>query len=456
MKTLRKCSFPLLIISICLFESVLNFLSCIFREFQAALISTEWLLLICITIWCGTFIFLTFSRSDFPVMSLLLITIIAFFSNYVVSQSATDAITLLAGVLLGKGVGFALKKDGNWSLESGTKVSSTGLLASERRTFLVGLVMVLTFSSSWHLDMDGIYRGPRWMGLWDNPNLYGMLMGAGLLLAVGLLAEMRKSVILKTKIEEGSKNNKQNPSSRCLCAGRAESRNVFLLFVRFFASKRSWFLIIATGMIAVGLVMSYSRGAWTATVVALLYLAWAYGKLKWQFVLPVVLIAATIVAMFWHTTADTAPWYLKRLDFSRPSAQHRVSAWRGAMQMMRDHPFGVGWNRALSVYDKNYSPPEGSAAALTMNSYLMLGTVLGLPGLLCFIAYIYLKFKPKVADPIQVTCRAGALVLLVAFWFDGGLFELPTAAVFWILLELGNTANDECARIGGHRPPQQL
>jgi hypothetical protein len=29
------------------------------------------------------------------------------------------------------------------------------------------------------------------------------------------------------------------------------------------------------------------------------------------------------------------------------------------------------------------------------------------------------------------------LVLLVAFWFDGGLFELATAAPFWILLELG-------------------
>jgi hypothetical protein len=29
------------------------------------------------------------------------------------------------------------------------------------------------------------------------------------------------------------------------------------------------------------------------------------------------------------------------------------------------------------------------------------------------------------------------VVLLVAFWFDGGLFNLPTAAVFWILLELG-------------------
>ena len=34
-------------------------------------------------------------------------------------------------------------------------------------------------------------------------------------------------------------------------------------------------------------------------------------------------------------------------------------------------------------------------------------------------------------------CRAGAAVLLVGFWFDGGLFRLATAATFWILLELG-------------------
>jgi hypothetical protein len=30
--------------------------------------------------------------------------------------------------------------------------------------------------------------------------------------------------------------------------------------------------------------------------------------------------------------------------------------------------------------------------------------------------------------------------MLVGFWFDGGLFNLPTAAMFWILLELGSKA----------------
>ena len=105
--------------------------------------------------------------------------------------------------------------------------------------------------------------------------------------------------------------------------------------------------------------------------------------------------------------------------------------------MMQDHPLGVGWKKTVEIFKNNYLLPEDGAAAITTNDYLMLGTQLGLPALLCFIAYIYLKVKSKAADSLQVACRAGTIVLLVAFWFDGGLFDLPTATVFWILLELG-------------------
>jgi hypothetical protein len=43
----------------------------------------------------------------------------------------------------------------------------------------------------------------------------------------------------------------------------------------------------------------------------------------------------------------------------------------------------------------------------------------------------------RTLDSTKVASRAGALAMLLAFWFDGGLFKLATAAVFWILLELG-------------------
>jgi len=46
-------------------------------------------------------------------------------------------------------------------------------------------------------------------------------------------------------------------------------------------------------------------------------------------------------------------------------------------------------------------------------------------------------------DLLKTTCRAGAIVLLVGFWFDGGLFKLATASTFWILLELGSVRNHE-------------
>ena len=390
----------LVVMVLCLFGQALNLYCGYLREFEAALLSVQWMLLVCIVVLCAPFIFLTFSLIDLPLIGLLLIAIAAYFIGYAASQSAMNAIILLAGITLGRGARFFLK---------------IGNRKSEIGNFLIGLVVLLAFSSWWYLDMTGAYHGPRWMGLWNNPNIYGMLMGVGLLLAVELFAQRQKEQFRMEKL-------------------------------------LSLILFIAAGMMTIGLIFSYSRGVWVGTVAGLLYLAKAHGKFKWRFVLPVILVVVAVVCFFWHSTADTDAWYLKRLDLSRPSAQHRVSAWRGALQMMRDHPLGVGWNKAVGVYDKNYSPPENGAMALTMNSYLMLGTELGLPGLLCFVAYVWLSLRRKI-DRLEacptLACRAGALALLVAFWFDGGLFTLATASVFWILLELGTSdlaVNRKCLK----------
>ncbi len=432
------------IMSVCLFGYVLGSQSGIFREFQAGLLSIECLLLIWIAVWCGSFIFPTFCLNDLPLICLLLIAITAYFIGYTAALLTVDAIILLTGVMLGRGARVLLMKK-----EEGKTQNWLGYY------FLVGLVVLLSLSAWWHLDMsDNFYHGPRWMGLWDNPNIYGMLMGVGLVLAIGLLAASLKSKAQSPKLAE------ENSDS---------SSWSFLRSLRFFAAKDVFrefrdarslslriFLIIAAGMMAVGLVFSYSRGAWVGTAIGLLYLAKEYGKLKWRFVLPEIIVVAAVVFCFWHYTADTDAWYVKRMDLSRPSAQHRVVAWKAGFEIMRDHPFGVGWNKTVETYQKNYSPAEDGAAAITTNDYLMLGTQLGLPGLFCFVAYVALclgapascrqvgiKAEPSGETPalptIKMACRAGALAMLVAFWFDGGLFKLATASVFWILLELGTS-----------------
>jgi hypothetical protein len=419
------------VLVLCLFGQALNLYYGDFREFEAAVLSVQWMPMVCIAVWCGSFIFLTFSLNDLPLIGLLIIAIFAYFIGYTAASTATDAIILLGGVTLGRGARVLLMKKEEGRIQK----------RSEGYYFLIGLVVLLAFSSWWHLEPTGSYHGSRWMGLWYNPNIYGMLMGAGFVIATGLLA-----------------------AKECNEHKDANSPRPFFKSLHSFAAKDvSVVLFIVAGMMGVGLFFSYSRGAWFGVAISLLYLAKKHGKFKWRFVLPGIFVVAAVVIFFWHHTADTDQWYLKRLDFSRPSAQHRVSAWRGALQMMRDHPLGVGWNKAVETYDKNYSPPENGASAITMNSYLMLGTELGLPGLICFITYVAFRLrspKSKVQslnsqsaredarpttldighwnlDSTHVACRAGALVLLVAFWFDGGLFDLPTATVFWILLELG-------------------
>ena len=94
--------------------------------------------------------------------------------------------------------------------------------------------------------------------------------------------------------------------------------------------------------------------------------------------------------------------------------------------------------------------------AIQLNDYLMLGMTLGVPAMLCFLVYVGLSLTTRTRGAsrasniehrtsnvehrpldLAAVCRAGAAVLLVGFWFDGGLFKLATGATFWILLELG-------------------
>jgi O-Antigen ligase len=316
--------------------------------------------------------------------------------------------------------------------------------------FIIGLVILLALSSWWHLNLSlNIYYRLRWMGLWNDPDIYGMLMSVGMVLAIGFL-------VAKWKAEGGRWKSVGSQNSEAEIQNRArQGENISWFLLSFVVTDVV--LYVAVFMLGVGLLFSYSRGAWLGTAVGLLYLAKVYGKFKWYFVLLGILLVGTVVCFFWKGTPDSSSWYIKRMDFARPSAQHRVAAWKAGFEIMRDHPFGLGWNNTIETYEKYYSPPEDGAAAIVTNDYIMLGTQLGLPALICFLAYVALCFgRWKIADrnknldftqlgtqksefKAKVACRAGALAMLVEFWFDAGLFELPTAVVFWILLELGTS-----------------
>lgn len=511
------------VFSYCLFRQI-----DLFPAFNEIGLSLQLVFVFVLTALLSAVLLLTFRWTDLLISGVMLSGFIA--HPICTAAPWNDCAIFLFSLTLGKAVKFLFK----WDLVRSSRkmrayaVPLTGQM-TETKQFLLGLVGFLAFSVFWRLETaTRFYPGVRWTGLWSNPNTYGSLMGVGALLAIGLLAARQRAgnraqeqVVGSQGMEDGLGtvgqayllSGEHVSTSLGMAAPAAPPRAVDTLALRLF-------LLMAALMMMLGLLCSYSRGAWLATAIGLLYLANKDRKCNWRYVFPGILIVVTVLCFYWSGTPDTAPWYVKRLDLGRPSAQHRVAAWEAGLRILWDHPFGVGWNKTVEVYEKDYSPPEGSATAITTNDYLMIGTQLGVPGLICFVTYVGLCLKgesrkqkaetsrraegdedggvkveaggmdgcppsPKSSPPgrglsgsprflkwarfgfmrrqqksqfgncrleisesdgLQVACRAGALALAVAFWFDGGLFTLATAAVFWVLLELGQVRSEELNR----------
>lgn len=384
---------------ICLLSTVLSSKWRLFDTLEILLPKVEYLSLVCCLIWICFFISLTFSPKDWLLVSLVIYIVSIAIVSRLKPRFPNDAVVLLAGITLGKAAKTLFHKKN--AMLSNRDERRLIALCCNSASLLVFLIIILTFSSFWHLDLQPtLYQGPRWMGFWNNPNEYGSLMAVGTVLCIAQVADARTLRYA---------NSHYNVS----------------------------IILVAIAILVAGLAFSYSRGAWVATTIGLLYLLKKRVHCGWYFVASGVMLVGIVILLFWNTTSDSSPWYVKRLDIGRPSVQHRVAAWRGGLQMMMDYPFGVGWGNPGEVYRKRYTPPEGGAAAIETNDYIMLGAQLGIPGLVFFTLYMWLTFRRKSDDASQIACQAGALVMLIAFWFDGGLFKIASTCVFWILLELG-------------------
>ena len=291
-------------------------------------------------------------------------------------------------------------------------------------------------------------------------------MGVGIVLAVG--GRLARVIHQSPMVSEGT--DRRIKTWRHL---------TFILYV---------FMVALMGL---GVLCSYSRGAWVAVTFGLSYLLaksecrmqnakvgyknlyssvtsqfFNWGRRNWLSVCALIL-SLTILA-FWHfgylERVTIAGRVFSTVNVSDFSWRNRAVAWEGALQSMAQHPWmGTGWNQSEPLYQSYYLTPKiNESGAIEMNDYLMLGTTLGIPALLCFGMYIWLcladkgwrseirgvkleveklEIKSRKSEIelnwLQTACRSGAIVLAVGFWFDGGLFKLATASTFWILLELG-------------------
>ncbi|HTY86464.1 MAG TPA: hypothetical protein VMB80_03290, partial [Candidatus Acidoferrum sp.] len=177
-----KVMLALTIVAFCLFEFVLRRQSGVLGEVEAALVEMQWMLLVCLAVWCGTFSLLAFSTNDLPLIGLLLLAVVAYFNGHAASPG-TDTITLLAGVTLGRGAAYLLKSKKPTTTGGQLPLLSEGAAEIEVRSqkpeagnngvalIVFVFVVLLTVASMWR--PDGVlvfgYRGnARWDGPWDN------------------------------------------------------------------------------------------------------------------------------------------------------------------------------------------------------------------------------------------------------------------------------------------------
>ena len=395
--------------------SVLKEITAVFRDS-----ATQWMLVVCLAVYFSAFLILerrmnpSAKKSSIFLFTFVALCLVSYAARYESVAKSIQVPVLLAGIVSGLAVSAWVR----WSEQSTAQWSVWVLrwLAG----LLAGAALYQPESSA-----SFSYRGvPRWCGVWDNPNLYGLLMGAGVVVAAGL------------------------GRSGWQMAERGWKSNVHMALC-----------LAAVALTAYGCFKSYSRGAWLGTVCGLVYLIWNSGVgiqnaelVMWfrnnRRALLTVLLSLVVLG-FWQlrfSESRVAQRVASVGNLNDFSWRNRVAAWQGATRMMRTRPvIGFGWGEAEAVYGKKYLPPKViEGAAIQLNDFLMIGICAGVPALVCFSAYVFLGLRERKAagseqSPAMI-CRAGTVVLLVGFCLDGGLFKLPVAALFWTLLELARVS----------------
>ena len=252
----------------------------------------------------------------------------------------------------------------------------------------------------------GIYRYYdqfRWTGMWDSPNTFGLLMGVGVVLALGVLLP----IYVQTAGPQDGDDHFFLPE------GKVNYRHMLLPALFAFA----------TGCLGLGLFESYSRGAWCATFLGFCHWMWRNHQISKSKVQSdpgspishsfsisrslaislsiVVILASVCLLCFWQFRQTE--WHPARRAFSAArtedfSWRNRVAAWEGDWQMMAEHPwFGTGWNQPEPLYEHYYlSPKLTERAAIEMNDYLLLGATLGGAGAVwfCRVSLAHLEANP--------------------------------------------------------------
>ena len=154
---------------------------------------------------------------------------------------------------------------------------------------------------------------------------------------------------------------------------------------------RAAFAFLALSLFAI-VGLSLNRAAGTALAATLLLL-WSQTGHRWQ----ILAVSSPAIAgtLFWFAKSDywdrfRAIWSSEglRSSLDQATVSERLELWRGALQMVEDHPwFGVGPSNYEHMIGEYLSPALAGIPA--HNSWLHLASETGLPGVILYTALFF-------------------------------------------------------------------
>ncbi len=209
--------------------------------------------------------------------------------------------------------------------------------------------------------------------------------------------------------------------------------------------SRTWTASASLGVIAIGLVRTFSLGAWGGFLGASLVLAALRGRRALGFaVVGLVLAGAVLLA--------TVPQdrILGRWDPASGTALFRIDIWKASLNMIADHPvLGLGLDNFLYAYQGGYMLPEAWREPnishphnWVLDFWIQMGilglVVVGLLVIWCVRASLLLVRSG--GPPLDRAVGAAALGVTATFLLHGSVdnsyFLVDLATLWWVMVAL--------------------
>lgn len=232
-------------------------------------------------------------------------------------------------------------------------------------------------------------------------------------------------------------------------------------------SRRRWLYLAALAPLLLALFLSFSRGAWLATGLALLVMIIVTGSRRGLIVFGLGVVALVAALPFIKLERITSLF-----SFVTGSNNTRLNVWQASFDMIRDHPLtGIGLDQFLYKYQIEYVKPEAWLERFTshphnflLDYWLRLGIIGPLLAILLLVVFFRAVLSPvlrkvRPGDEARRVLALGLTGSMVDFMahglVDNSYFLVDLAAIFCLSFglvevlrrESRNIYKDEQARI---------